>query len=255
MAVLKPLWRNPVIFLPVLIWTFIQLPFLMLEEMYPGFMSVLSPVRSGLLIFATPFVHAGLIGMADEALNGYTALTTFIQAGKDNFVSVLSLYLLFVAINSVLGIILIVGALFLFLMSAGWSDLIPLAITGVVLSLVLIAYLLVLFFVQFYGHAIVIEEVGVVKGVKRSISQVRRHLLRTVRYSVVSSIIGLLFTSTVVISYILLIFPITAMFGVPLPQFSTAEIMVGAALIMGVQTLVGGSFTVYSVAFYHKIRD
>lgn len=255
MAVLRALRRNPIIFLPVLIWTFIQLPVLMLEAMYPDLVSALSPLRSGLLILATPFVHAGLIGMADEALDGNTALSTFIQAGKDNYASVLSLYLLFVAINSVLGIVLLVGALVLFLMSFGQSNLTTLAIVGVLLLLVLIAYLLVLLFVQFYGHAIVIEEVGVVEGVERSISQVRRHLLRTVRYSVVGSIIGLLFTSTVVISYVLLLFPIPAMFGVPLPQFSPAEIVVGSALIMGVQVLVGGSFTVYSVAFYHDIRD
>lgn len=255
MTVLTALWRNPIVFLPVLLWTFIQIPVLMVEAAYPGLASALSPLRSGLLILATPFVHAGLIGMADEALDGDTALGTFVQAGKDNYVSVLSLYLLFVAVNSALGIFLLVGALVLFLMAVGQSEPVLLAVVGGLLLLVLIAYLLVLFFVQFYGHAIVIEELGVVEGVERSISRVRRHLLRTVRYSVVGSIVGLLFTSTVFVSYVLLIFPVPAMFGVPLPQFSTAEIMVGSALILGVQTLAGGSFTVYSVAYYHDIRE
>lgn len=253
-AVLATLWRNPILFVPVLAWTLIQVPGSLLREVNPLLASAFSPWRSLLLITATPFVHAGLIGMADEALDGSTSLRTFLRTGRDHYVSVLPAYLVIAAVNTVLGLGVLLGVAFLFLVGSGATNVVPLVIGGIGV-LALVACLLVLMFVQFYGHAIVIDEMGFVEGLERSASLVREHLLRTLGYSVLGSITAAIFAASVVLWYLWLSpWDLTGV-GLPLPELSPPEIAGGTALILGVQTLVGGTFATYSVAFYRAISD
>lgn len=253
-AVLATLWRNPIVFVPVLAWTCIQVPGPLLREVNPLLASAFSPWRPLLLITVTPFVHAGLIGMADEALDGSTSLRTFVRTGREHYASVFPAYIVVASVNTVLGFGILLGVAFLFLFGAGAPNLIALVIGGVVV-LVLVASLLVLVFIQFYGHAIVIDGAGFVEGLKRSASLVRQHLLRTLGYSVLGSITAAIFAVGVVASYLWLCSWNPTTFGLPLPQLSAPEIAGGTALVLAVQTLVGGAFATYSVAFYHAISD
>ena len=253
-GVLRTLRRNPVLFVPVLAWTCIQVPGAVLRAVNPFLASAFSPWRSLVLIAVTPFVHAGLIGMADEALAGSTSLRTFVRTGRAHYASVLPAYLVVVAVNAVLGLGVLVGVALLLVLGTGSPGPITLVVGGVV-ALVLVASLMVLAFVQFYGHAIVIDGVGFVEGLKRSASLVRGHLFRTLGYSVLGSVAGIVFAVGIVASSLWLSSWNPTTFGLPLPESSPPEIAGGTALILVVQTLVGGTFATYSVAFYHAIGD
>lgn len=253
-AVLATLRRNPVLFVPVLAWTLVQVPGSLLLEVDPLLASAFSPWRSLLLVTVTPFVHAGLIGMADEALDGSASLRTFVRTGRDHYVSVLPAYLVVAAVSAVLGLGVLLGVAFLFLFGSGATTPVPLVIGGVVV-LALVGCLLALTFVQFYGHAIVIDEAGFVEGFERSATLVRRHLLRTLGYSALGSITAAIFAVGLVLWYLWLsAWDLTGV-GLALPELSPPEIAGGTAVLLGVQTLAGGTFATYSVAFYRAISD
>jgi len=142
-----------------------------------------------------PFFHGGLIAMADEALDGRTALQTFVDDGKANYVSLLVAYLALMAVNFALGMVAFFVALFggIFVLGGGGlesASLAVLAAIGIVVAIVVLLYLLVLFFLQFYGQAIVLEDMGAVDGLKHSASVVRHHLVSTLGYSVLVGILG-----------------------------------------------------------------
>ncbi len=110
MVVRKALWRNPVLFVPVLAWSFVQVPELLVREVDPALAGALAPGRTALFVFVTPFFHAGILGMADEALDEYTSLDAFVRAAKANYASMLGAYLLVLAMSSVLGVVALLGA-------------------------------------------------------------------------------------------------------------------------------------------------
>lgn len=253
MGVLGALRRNPVLFVPVLAWTLVQVPELVVRGVSPSLASAFPRGRSALLVLVTPFVHAGLVGMADEALHGDTSLATFVREGKENYLSVLGGYLLVLVANSVLGIVAVVGGVFgaLFLLADGGSA--GYAVVGVFAVLVVGAALAGLFLVQFYAHAIVIEGLDVVDGLERSVTLVRRNLLRTLAYSVVGAVVGAVVWLGVAVPALLVARP--TVFGSVVPRLSTAGTVAGVASILAVQTLAGGAFATYSVAFYRTLAD
>jgi hypothetical protein len=83
------LQRNPILFVPVLVITLFQVPQLVLQSINPLLASVVSLEFSLIFILVKPFFQAGIIGMADEALDGRTSLESFLREGKVNYVSVL----------------------------------------------------------------------------------------------------------------------------------------------------------------------
>jgi hypothetical protein len=253
MAVLGALRRNPVVFAPVLAWTLVQVPELVVRGVNPSLASALPLGRSALLVLVTPFVHAGLVGMADEALDGDASLATFVRAGREQYLPVLGVYLVVLAANSVLGIVAVVGGLvgLVFVLGDGGSAVY--AAVGAVAVLWLAVALAVLFLVQFYAHAIVVEGVGAVDGIKRSVALVRRNLLRTFGHSVVGAVAGAVVWLGVALTALLLWVGSPALFGSM--RLSTTGVVVGVAAILVIQTLVGGAFAVYSVASYRTLAD
>jgi hypothetical protein len=233
-----------------------QIPQLALQSINPLLSSIVSFGLSLVFIAVIPFFQGGLIGMADEALDGRTALQTFINDGKANYVSILVAYLALMAVNFVLGMIAFFGAIFggVFVFESGGlqsANVAVLAVIGVIVALVLLVYLLLIFFVQFYGQAIVLEDLGVVNGIKRSISVVRHHLVSTLGYSLIGVIIGGLAGLVFGAASIIMSPQSTTMFSLPEP---TLPIVVGMSLVViagGI--LFGGFFAVYSVAFYRLI--
>lgn len=262
MAVLKALrqtpralQRNPVLFVPVLVIMLFQIPQLLLQAVNPLIASVVSLVLSLVFIFIMPFFQGGIIGMADEALNGRTSLDRFFTDGKANYVSIFVAYLLLIAVNFAIGIIAffvaIFGGLTLFTDAAGGVSLAVLAVIGVIVAILGLAYLLFLFFIQFYGQAIVLDNRGAIDGIKHSISVVHQHLVSTLGYSilvgVLGGIAGLVFGGASI-----LISPQSTN-TVTLPHVSLAGSVGVALLIVVLGSLFGGFFGVYSVAFYRAI--
>lgn len=248
--------RNPVLFVPVLLALLFQIPQFALQAVDPVLGSVVSVVFSLVFVVFMPFFQGGVIGMADESLDGYTSMGTFLDDGKANYVSLLVAYLALMAVNFVLGMVGFAVAVFggvVVLESGGLAsaNLAALAVLGAVVALVFLLYLLVVFFVQFYGQAIVLEGRGAVSGLKRSVSVVRHNLVSTLGYSVLGVVVGGLAGVVFGAASILLSPRSTALFDLPAPSIPTV-LGVGVVLVVG-GAVFGAFFGVFSVAFYREL--
>jgi hypothetical protein len=269
MAVLKALRQtpvallhNPIVFVPILVLILLQLPQLLLQAVDPLLASVVSLGISLLLIVLVPFFQGGIIGMADEALEGKTSLGSFVREGRSNYVSFLVVYLVILALNFAVGIfgffVLVFGGLALFAGGAGGTGGGPgiavLAVVGLVVGLFVLAYLVFALFVQFYGQAIVVDDLGAVEGIKRSVSVVRTHFVSTLGYSVLVGVIGLLAGGVFALATALVSTQsATSPAHVPIPHLSPAAAVGVGLAVLALGTLFGGFFGVYSVAFYREI--
>ena len=256
----RALARNPVVFVPVLALLVLQVPQFVLQSVSPLLGVVASLGLSLVFLIAVPFFQAGMVGIADEALDGRTSLKAFVDAGKSNYLSLLVAYLALIAINFVLGTIGFVAALSggVFFFDGGGLASIPtsvLVVVGVALALVTLAYLAVVFLVQFYGQAIVVDGFDAVDGLKHSVKVVRRNLASTLGYTVLVTVLGgvagLVFGIAGALTSPGAMAGTTAQFTEP----SLGVVVAGAALVAVFGTAFGGFFSVYSVAFYRAIAE
>ena len=151
--------------------------------------------------FVTPFVVAGMLGMADEARTGDTALSTLTAVGRDRYVSLLLGTFVEVAIGVVFGILFLIAALVVVIAVlgagalAGGFDPAGVSTGGVVLGvgvlgLIFLAYLVVTFLIQFFPVAIAVEEASPIEGFTRSYRVVRDNLLPTLGYSLINLVLA-----------------------------------------------------------------
>jgi hypothetical protein len=179
--------RTPVLVIGGLVYAVVLLPQRALQlasvPLLPGLLQLVT-------FFVTPFVLAGVVGMAHRALDGPVSLDAFATAGRDRYLDVLlgtlvelGIQLAFAVVFVILGAIVAVSGL-----SGGAG---PATLVGIaVLGLLAFAYLAVLFVIQFYPVAIVVDDVGPVDGVTRSVSFVRNNVLSTLGYSLVTVAVG-----------------------------------------------------------------
>jgi len=254
--------RNPVLFVPMLVVMLVQLPVLLLQSVNPVLASVVSAFVSLLSLAAIPFFQGGLLAMADEALDGRTSLATFVQSGKRYYVAILVAYLVLLAVNFAFGMVAFVsifagGVLFIGSGQFGEPNLAILVALGIVAAIGVLAYLLVVFFLQFYGQAIVLEDRDAVAGLKRSVGVVRRNLLSTLGYVILTGLIGAMAGIGFAGASTLLSYGATTPTGVgPAASEPSLLAIVGVGfgvLVLG--TLFGGFFSVFSVAFYREITQ
>jgi hypothetical protein len=234
----------------------LQVPQLALQAVNPLLSSIVSLGLSLVFLAIMPFFQGGLIAMADEAIDGRTALQTFIDDGKGNYVSLLVAYLALMAVNFVLGMIAFFVALFggvLFLGSGGLesASLALLAVVGIVVAIIGLLYLLAFFFLQFYGQAIVLDGMGAVDGLKHSASIVRQHLVSTLGYSILVGIVSGVFGGVAGILSILLSPQSATTLG--LPELSLPIVVAVGLIVLAGGVLLGGFFAVYSVSFYRRL--
>ncbi|WP_313692297.1 hypothetical protein [Halorarum halobium] len=258
MAVIKALRRSPGALLgtpglvvPAIVLFLFQVPQLVLQSSHPLLASLVSLGGSLLLLVFVPFFQGGMVGMADEALDGRSSLGTFLAAGKANYLQILIAYVLILVVNAVLGGILFVagfGALLSGVLELGTA---ALAVLGIVAAVVALVYLLIAFFIQFYAQAIVLEGDSAIEGLKRSYGVVRSNLLATAGYMVVaflvSGVLGVVFGGLS-----LLTTPETAT-TLGLPALSTGAILAVALAMTVVGAAISAFLLVYSVAFYRLI--
>ncbi|WP_435156059.1 hypothetical protein [Haladaptatus sp. DFWS20] len=102
--------RNPIILLATALLGVVQLPQLLAQSINSVLVGLFSLVLSLLLLFVTPFFQAGLIGMANEAIDGRTRFGTLVSEGKDHYVPVFGVYLLIMAVSIAVGIGVAVAA-------------------------------------------------------------------------------------------------------------------------------------------------
>lgn len=104
---------NPVLVIVAAAFALLQMPQLLVQQPEAPLLAAgVSLLMSGLLLVVLPFYQGGILGMADEARNADTSLSTFLAVGKTNYVSLLLAYLLLIALIIGLGIVA-VGVLIL----------------------------------------------------------------------------------------------------------------------------------------------
>jgi hypothetical protein len=186
------LGRNPVLFLVGLLYGVVLLP-----QQATQFAGV--PAAPTLLqiltFFVTPFVVAGLLGMADEALDGETSLSTLTRVGKARYVPLLVGNLVEFALTLAFGILAaIVGAVLAVVVLGSGGNPGAVALVVAVVGVVVLLFFLVYFFVQFFPVAIVVGETDAVEGFTESYRLVRNNLVSTLGYSVISLVVGIVTT-------------------------------------------------------------
>lgn len=243
--------RVPTLVVPALVLFALQFPQLVLQSTSPLVASVVSLGASLLMLVVLPFFQGGLVGMADEALDGDSSLGAFVEYGKANYVQILIAYLVVLVVNFVLGFVLFfvgVGAVLSGVFELSTAALVVLGLVALVVAL---AYAVFAFLVQFYGHAIVLEGYSAIDGLKRSYGVVRSNLRAALGYTllamVVGAVFGLLFGGLSVLTT-----PEAArVYG--LPVLSTGGIVTVAVVLTVVGAVFSSFFVVYSVAFYRLV--
>jgi len=264
--------RNPALFVVAAAFSLLQLPGLVAQSLSPLVGGLVSLGFSGITIFVTPFFFGGIIGMANEAIDGRTSIGTFVGEGKANYVPVLVVYLSLFAVNLVLGFVIVFAAIvggFLFFQSGGQLHTVPLVALGAVGLLTLLGYLVIAFAVQFFGHAIVVDDRRAVEGVKRSVWCVRHNLVAVLGYTLVTTVGGAAFGLFGGLFSVLTsprlsgpgrgvdgatATPLANLLPVDIPAVGLAGTVGLAVLLVVASGLFGGFFAAFSTAFYRRIR-
>jgi hypothetical protein len=202
-AALGALAGSPVLFLAGLAYGIVVLPQTALQLLGIPLVPFLLQVVT---FFVTPFVVAGLIGMADEALAGDTSLSTLTAVGRERYLPLLLgnfVNLAIAIVFGVLALVVVLVAVFTVGIGAvagqtaggtaggaalGGSVLLVLGLAAVLVLLVVV----VNFFIQFYPIAIVAGDAGAVDGFRESVSLVRNNLLPALGYSLINLAVILL---------------------------------------------------------------
>ncbi|MUW15631.1 hypothetical protein GJ633_14080 [Halorubrum sp. CBA1125] len=268
--------RNPVLVLVAALFGVAQIPNLLVQPTAPMLATAISLVTTGVLVFVLPFFQGGVIGMADEAIGGKTGLDTLVREGKANYISLLLGYFALLALNLIFGFLAFFGGFIVLIggafgqggvaeggsagagsgsASAGMGgfgfDPTTLAIVAVVAIVLLLAYLLVTFLIQFYAHAVVLDDAELVDGFRRSVGLVRRNLLSTLGYTVLltvgGAVLGLLAAGASIASGAGTV-PIES-----LPEPSLPLMAAGTVVYLVLTGVLGAFYATYSVAFYRSI--
>jgi len=247
--------RNPILAAVVALFGLIQLPQLALQTAQPLLAALVSLALTGVLIVVAPFFQGGIIGMADEALSDITSLDTLVAEGTSNYVSLLVAYLAVLAVNFTVGLVAFFAAIFggAGLLAAGGAPrTVGVGVFAIVGGLFVLAYFLVAFFIQFYAHAIVLRDVGIVAGFTRSVGLVRRNLVSVLGYSLLLLVGSVVFGGIGGVASLLVSSQPTPF---PLPEPSLPLLIGAGAVYVVAIAILGGFYATYSVAFYRAIED
>ena len=262
--------RNPVLLLVTALYGLAQVPNLLVPATRPILAATVSLATFGVLVLALPFVQGGLLGMASEAIAGRTGLGTLLAEGRDNYLSLLLAYFVLLAINLVFGLVAFIGGLIVFVTGvatvptdapAVGVDPMLLALLAIVGGGLLLAYFLVTFAVQFYAHAVVLDDAALVDGFRRSVGLVRSNVLTVVGYSVILLVGSVALGTLAAAASLVLGSQTTGAPAAPFADLASVEPTLPVLVVAGVGYLVLTSafaafYATYSVAFYEAIsRD
>jgi hypothetical protein len=142
-----------------------------------------------LTFFITPFVIAGVVGMARTALDDDASLDTLATVGKAQYVDLLLATLVEFGIKLAFGIVLVVVGIALVVVGGSGTGAVVVAAIAVVVALV---YLATLLSIQFYPVIVVVDDAGPVEAVTDSVAFVRSNLVGTLGFSAVTVLVGAL---------------------------------------------------------------
>ena len=256
-ASIDALKRNPVLFVAAFVVGLVNSAALGVQSMAPPErMTFFSTGASFVIQLLALFFVGGAYAMASESLRGKTTLRTLVAAGKANYLSLLGATILVVVVTGVtfvaIAIVGVVGVLGVGMSVGGGS--VP-AFVLVLAGLYLLGFL-PLFFLQFYGPAVVVSDLGAVGSLKRSFALVRRNLLSTLGFDAVVVAMGLVGTAPSVVLYATQFDSLTADGTFSLFAGLGPSMLAGyfvSTLILG--TLTGAFFWTYQVSFYEQLDE
>lgn len=249
--------RNPILLVIPGLLGVIQLPQLLAQTMLPILSIFLSFAMIAVYVVVTPFFQGGLLGMANEALDGSTSFGTFLEDGKSNYLSLFLAYIVLVGINMVLLFFAFIGFAVLASFVLGFSS--EGGTTGswmpllVVLGIGVLAYAIFTILIQFYAHVIVVDDADLVEAFKTSVALVRRNVVSVLGYSVIGAVGGGVFGAIGGASTLLFSPETQQQLG--LQDLGVAAVAGGAVVYVLVIAVGGAFFATYSVSFYRDIRD
>ncbi|WP_418282978.1 hypothetical protein [Halorubrum sp. DTA98] len=246
--------EQPILFVPMAIFAILQTPQLFVDTLDPMISIVGSLLLTGLFVFVTPVFYAGTIGMAnDAAIGSPTSLGRFWSHAKEFYASVLIAYLFITAVTFGFGFAVSIGVFVAIVAIGAGGGGLPLTLgVGGVIALFVLAFLIALFAVHFYAHAIAIEGNGPVDGLSRSVTVVRHNLKSVVGYGLVSLVFGGLFGGVFVL-VVTFAFPSAPAPGEPAPMPDLVPALLGSAASIVGTALFMTFFVVFSVVFYRTL--
>lgn len=241
--------RNPVIIALSVAFGVLQVPSFVAQEFSPVVQVGLSVGSFLVSVLVVPFVFAGMIGVCDEALDGQVSLGTFLRHGRDNYLAVLGAYLLLIVTFGIFSVLTsIVGGLLAAVIGASVGGTTGFTVGVVVFGLSFLAVLLPAFFVQFFGHAIVLDDAGVGKSFRRSVGVVRRNL------RVVAVYFGVVFAIGLVGGLVGGIQSVTTAPGIDIGVADTTVLVLQTVGVL-LTGIVSSVFWPFSVAIYRRITS
>ncbi|MFW6000178.1 MAG: hypothetical protein ACOCPY_01840 [Halorubrum sp.] len=261
--------RNPVLVGVSALFALAQLPDLLVGPTAdPELSAAVSALTFGILVLVAPFFQGGLLAMADEALDARTRLATLVTAGRDHYLPLLVAYFALLGVSLAFGFLAFFGVLLglagnLLSEPAGFvavpaENVTLVAVIAIIAVGLFGAYLLVTFFLQFYAHAIVVDDAELVAAFRRSFRVVRSNLVVTFVYTVFLTAGGAAFGLFVAAASLTLAAPTAigdAPTWVPAVEIGTLAgvgVGVGAVAVTGV---LGALWATYSVAVYRALTE
>ncbi len=251
--------RNPLLIGLSVAFALLQVPAVVAPQLAPLVSVLLSLGASAVAVVVAPLVMGGMIALGAESLDGDARFGTFLQRAREHFLRLFVAYLLVVVVLSMIGIVgsLVGGVLALLVgvsaASAGLST--NATIFGTLLFAVGFSLLTVVpgFFVQFFGHAVVLDDKSVTESLTRSASLVWQNLSTVFGYFLVVSSVGVIAGVVGAVGSLVGSAPAVAALG--LPELSTPVVV--AAQVAGILVVgaLSSLFWPFSVAVYTQIRD
>jgi hypothetical protein len=215
---------------------------------------LLSSGASFLVQLVSLFFVAGAYAMARDGLEGTTTLGTLVAEGKEHYLSLLGATILLVLV-SIAVVVAVVTVGFIAIFVAGPSFVGgPTGFGLIMLGMYLLGFLPI-FFLQFYGPAVVVSGAGAVEALKRSSGVVRRNLLQTLGFDVVVVVMMVIGTSPTIALYASQWDRLMAS-SERFSLFAGLDATTVAAFLVStfvLSTLIGAFFWTYQVAFYEEL--
>lgn len=248
--------EQPVLFVPMAVFALLQIPQLYLETLDPLVSMAASLLFTGVLVFVSPLFWAGTLGMANDAATGrHTSLGRFRAHAKAFYISMLVGYLFIFGVSVGFSFLIMLAAfVVLAVVISGSTGLAGMVAVGGAVALLALAFMIGLFAVHFFGHAIVVEGSGAVEGLQRSVEVVRSNLKSMLGYGALSvgfgGAVGLLYAGV-----LLWAFPQASEPGEPAPMPDLVPALLGSATTVVVVAAFSTFWVAFTVLYYRALVD
>jgi len=260
----ETLQRNPVLFVAAALYALAQTPGLLLQVAGNPLLNLASSGYNLLFYLVMPFFLGGTIAMAREGLSGPTDLSRLWTGGKRYYLRILVVVLIGLVAYFVVGfgmfmlviaLVLALGANFESALAGhgaglGGMSMAAVALIGVLVLLFALVILAVLFLLQFYAHAIVVDDADAVGSLKRSYAVARGNVVSVLGYDLLATVLGLL----IVAVPFAFVFVVAGGFG-GLSAAAWSVRLAYVALTVVLSAVSGAFGLTFSTAFYVRLTD